>query len=41
MEVRRNTLEAYAVGMGYIDGACYGDKVGDMVHFLSERRREK
>ena len=29
-----NTPEADVVGMGYTDGACYGDKVGDMVRFL-------
>ena len=37
----RNTPEADAVGMGYTDGACCGDKVGDTVRFLRERRRGK
>ena len=27
--------------MGYTDGACYGDKVGNMACFLRERRRGK
>ena len=34
-----NTPEADAAGMGYTDGACYGDKVGNMACFLRERRR--
>ena len=38
--VGRNTPEADAEGMGYIGGACCGDKVGDMVRFLRERQRE-
>ena len=33
----RSTPEADAVGMGYTDGACYGDKVRDMVRFLHKR----
>ena len=28
-------------GLGYTDGACCGDKVGDMVRLLCERRRGK
>ena len=35
----RNTPDADAVGMGHIDGACCGDKLGDMVRFLRERER--
>ena len=34
-----NTPEVDAAGMGYIDGACCGDKLGDMVRFLRERER--
>ena len=40
-ELGRNTPEVDAAGIGYTDGACCGDKVGDMVRFLSERRRGK
>jgi len=28
MEVGRNAPEVETVWMGYIDGSCYGDKVG-------------
>ena len=31
--------EGDTAGLGYTDGACCGDKVGDMVRFLRERRR--
>ena len=30
---------AEAAGIGYTDGACCGDKVGNMACFLRERRR--
>ena len=36
----RNTPKADAAGMGYTDGGCCGDKVGDMVCFLHERQGE-
>ena len=36
----RNTLEVGAAGMGYTDGACCGDKVGDIVRFLCEQQGE-
>ena len=36
-----NTPEVDAAGMGYTDGACCGDKVGDMVRFLRERQGKK
>jgi len=39
IEVGSNTPEVGAVGMEYTDGACYGDKVGNMACFLRERRR--
>ena len=35
-----NTPEADAVGMGYTDDACCGDKVRDMMRFLRERQGE-